>query len=59
MSVGRIAAAVAAALCVLYIRFSMPVLYQTAAPAVREALGEEQIVFRVSQETLAWLRGDG
>ena len=56
MAEKRIGAAIAAALCALYIRASMPALYRTVMPALREALALEQLALPIPADTLAWLR---
>ncbi len=58
MTESRIVAAAAALLCIIYFRFAMPRLYDSCLPALKDALGAEQISLPVSGEIAAWLTWD-
>ncbi len=58
MSEQRIAAAVIVLLSLVYLRFSMPRLYEESLPALKDALGAEQVALPVSERVAAWLSWD-
>ncbi len=55
MSDDRLAAAAVVMLCLVYLKLSMPPLYEESLSAVKEALDTEQISLPVSEATAAWI----
>ena len=56
MSVRRVLAAAAALLSIVYLKVSMPVFAARVLPALREMTGEGQVVLRLPEAVLSWLR---